>query len=206
MTDTTKEAVESMADYYNRWAHDIREMNGSSVDADHADLTAATLRALVDENERLRADLANAVKVKPLKWEKDPQNVSFVDAEYVDDFGLYCIAERVLFIGHTQTGIPFDTVREAKAAAQADFERRILSAIATTPHPATEQPDAVQEAARLTPDQLVEQIADRLDSTDPDVAPWAVKWADDVASAISGAEPSPKAIAAALRALEGGER
>lgn len=85
------------------------------------------------EQQNTRPSASREIAVKPLKWVKDPKNVSFVDAEYVDTFGLYCIAERVLFIGHTETGIPFDTVKEAKAAAQADYERRILSALDTTP-------------------------------------------------------------------------
>lgn len=33
------------ADYYERWAADIRALNGASVDADHSDATARDLRA-----------------------------------------------------------------------------------------------------------------------------------------------------------------
>jgi len=46
MADISKEAVERMAQYYIKWAADIRKMNGHSVDADHAELTAATLQTL----------------------------------------------------------------------------------------------------------------------------------------------------------------
>jgi hypothetical protein len=94
---------------------------------------------------QVRADLSrpDPVTVKPLVWWRDPHNVSFVDAEFVDTSGLYCIAESVLFIGHAETGIPFDSVDEAKAAAQADYEHRILSAL--TPAPVT-----TAQAARVS--------------------------------------------------------
>lgn len=43
--------ISEMADYYRCWARDIREMNGSIVDADHADMTAKTLIELRDERD-----------------------------------------------------------------------------------------------------------------------------------------------------------
>lgn len=114
--DTVKDIQKALAD----GARMILEREYVSIYIPNADALAAW---------STRPSASREIAVKPLKWVKDPKNVSFVDAEYVDTFGLYCIAERVLFIGHTETGIPFDTVKEAKAAAQADYERRILSAI-----------------------------------------------------------------------------
>lgn len=190
MTDTTPEAVErNICNPIISHVHDGRGLSekrcGKIID---------TARALVAENERLRADLANAVtvKVKPLEWEKDPRNVSFIDAEYVDDFGLYCIAERVLFIGHTETGIRFGTVKEAKAAAQADYERRILSALANAPspgQPATEQPPAVRYA-------LESGAVDALAS---------YQQADEEGVMVLVSRQAADQCVAALRALEGSE-
>lgn len=45
--------ISEMADYYRCWAKDIRNLNGSSVDADHADKTATTLIELRDERDSL---------------------------------------------------------------------------------------------------------------------------------------------------------
>lgn len=42
----TREALEERAAYYDKWAADIRAMNGHSVDADHSEQTAAVLRFL----------------------------------------------------------------------------------------------------------------------------------------------------------------
>lgn len=42
----TREALEERAAYYDKWATDIRAMNGRSVDADHSEQTAAVLRFL----------------------------------------------------------------------------------------------------------------------------------------------------------------
>lgn len=47
--------ISEMADYYRKWAKDIRSLNGSSVDADHADKTANMLLLLRDERDEARA-------------------------------------------------------------------------------------------------------------------------------------------------------
>lgn len=52
--DTSREAVEAMAQYYAGWARDIRAQGVHSEDAIYRDKTAATIRALLAENERLR--------------------------------------------------------------------------------------------------------------------------------------------------------
>lgn len=83
-------------------------------------------------------DLKPTVAVKPLEWRAAPD---WIDGDLVDNYGLYCISDCVLFIGHEETGIVFEGEDEAKAAAQADFDRRILSQITT-------QPVGVAEAAR----------------------------------------------------------
>jgi hypothetical protein len=54
------QTISEMADYYRCWAKDIRKMNGSSVDADHADKTAATLIELRDERDAARDALAKS--------------------------------------------------------------------------------------------------------------------------------------------------
>lgn len=54
--DTSREAVEAMAQYYAGWARDIRAQGIHSEDAIYRDKTADTIRALLAENERLRAE------------------------------------------------------------------------------------------------------------------------------------------------------
>lgn len=47
------QTISEMADYYRKWAKDIRDLNGHSVDADHADKTATVLLELRDERDQL---------------------------------------------------------------------------------------------------------------------------------------------------------
>lgn len=54
---TTPDAIEKRADYYEKWADDIRALNGTSVDADHSAETAAVLRALTRGLEEAKACL-----------------------------------------------------------------------------------------------------------------------------------------------------
>lgn len=74
----------------------------------------------------LSAMPAQGVKVKPLEWVTPSPTT---DGQWQDTTGIYDIEECILFIGHVETGIRFETVKEAKAAAQADYEARILSAL-----------------------------------------------------------------------------
>lgn len=53
----TAEEIEERAAYYDAWAADIRRLNGTSVDADHAAKTAEVLRALVRERDAARTAL-----------------------------------------------------------------------------------------------------------------------------------------------------
>ncbi|WP_226782939.1 hypothetical protein [Oceaniglobus trochenteri] len=54
--DTSREAVEIMAEYYAGWARDIRAKGVHSQDAGYRDETAATLRALLDRAEKAEAE------------------------------------------------------------------------------------------------------------------------------------------------------
>lgn len=61
------DGIEERAEYYSKWAADIRAMNGVSVDADHSEHTAFVLRALLantsaqaDHIASLEAQLAEA--------------------------------------------------------------------------------------------------------------------------------------------------
>ena len=53
--DLEHQYISETADYYRQWATDIRAMNGQSVDADHADKTAAMLLRLRDDRDEARA-------------------------------------------------------------------------------------------------------------------------------------------------------
>lgn len=64
MTDANDvaEKLEARAEYYAAWASDIRKLNGTSVDADHEEGTAALLRAAA---ARLRAMDEALARVEP---------------------------------------------------------------------------------------------------------------------------------------------
>lgn len=49
----TDPEIAARAEYYERWAADIRKMNGHSVDADYADQTARALTRLAAEKQEL---------------------------------------------------------------------------------------------------------------------------------------------------------
>lgn len=81
---------------------------------------------------------AHVVKVKPLEWRRNEK--SHLDCTYVDNFGLFQIADdenvTLLWAGQDTTCAPYASLEDAKAAAQADYEARILAAI----EPVTAQP------------------------------------------------------------------
>lgn len=58
--DLQRQDISETADYYRKWAKDIRTLNGSSVDADHADKTAEMLLRLRDERDQAREAHAKA--------------------------------------------------------------------------------------------------------------------------------------------------
>jgi len=123
---------------------------------DHMDEIANWMQADAgdaDATEYIRADLARpepAVTVKPLEWEeqsigywfaKDPLGgkLDYYRAHPHRDGGGWRA-----YLRDFDTGIVADE-STARAAAQADYERRILSAIQATPAPDT-RADALREA------------------------------------------------------------
>lgn len=58
--DVQRQEISEMAHYYKTWAKDIRKLNGSSVDADHADKTALTLLELRDQRDAAEVRAATA--------------------------------------------------------------------------------------------------------------------------------------------------
>lgn len=58
------DGIEERAEYYSKWAADIRAMNGTSVDADHSEQTAFVLRALLANSQSLTRELEEAKEVR----------------------------------------------------------------------------------------------------------------------------------------------
>ncbi len=151
MTNISKEAIEREAKMMVRsqnliWARKIRKL-------------AAERDALAAEVERLRNV---AVEVRELEWgEKDPAPEKTSPGWSIEaDSGFSWVYRIDYFSSDKINGGPFllsipwgedqkdiETPEAAKAAAQADYERRILSAI--QPRPASEVYDeAIEVAAR----------------------------------------------------------
>ncbi len=64
--------------------------------------------------------------VRPLEWVTPSPTT---DGNWQDTTGVYDIEESILFIGHVNTGIPFNSDSEAKAAANEHNATRILRAL-----------------------------------------------------------------------------
>ncbi|WP_120636069.1 hypothetical protein [Ruegeria sp. EL01] len=95
------------------------------------------LRSALAERDALQARLDAARRVKPLVWRKTNERCVSADAPgfagytvFTRDDGLFSL--RMSWSLMATDGV-FDTQEEAKAAAQADYERRILSALADQP-------------------------------------------------------------------------
>lgn len=73
-----------------------------------------------------------ALQVKPLVWMECGENQFEQDADFVDTTQTYQIQEGVFWYGAEVNGTPCGSNEAAKAAAQADYERRILSALMDT--------------------------------------------------------------------------
>lgn len=70
---------------------------------------------------------ADGVKVKPLVWVKPPD---WKDCDLCSEDGFYEICEgQLLFNPGSEVGSLFETLKAAKAAAQADYEARIKAAL-----------------------------------------------------------------------------
>lgn len=112
-------ALEARAPYYSDWAKDIRELNGTSVDADHADKTAALLRAAAQKLRQMDAE--NARLRKPdFYWDPDdpetPRDHAF---EYMDDYRPGEVRE---WMTGNQTGYVYAVMLEAEEDADSDDE------------------------------------------------------------------------------------
>lgn len=88
--------------------------------------------SILTELQSLRAQ--GGVRVKPLEWD----NNGVPHTKAVSAVGLYTINvtsghRYQLNRNYTTPGSFFDTIEQAKAAAQADYERRILSTLDLSP-------------------------------------------------------------------------
>lgn len=125
MTDISREAVERLA----TWAEGAGVRDASEC--------AAHLRALRDELDRTEMD----AKVKPLEWYKNRSGDSIIGYDAKTTFGVYSCR----YIGWGRWSLWFRerclwdegtvvrrtaSLEKTKAAAQADYERRILAALA----------------------------------------------------------------------------
>lgn len=97
--------------------------------------------------------MAEPVKVKPLEW-SDEGNGEFIAQSVVGSYHISLPASFWSALapdGEILSG--FHTHTEAQAAAQADYERRILSALATPPASGLrEENERLREALRKAPD------------------------------------------------------
>jgi hypothetical protein len=76
---------------------------------------------------RQARESADGVKVKPLVWVKPPD---WKDCDLCSEDGFYEICEgQLLFNPGSEVGSIFETLEDAKAAAQADYEARIKAAL-----------------------------------------------------------------------------
>ena len=85
-----------------------------------------------DQKEAVRAALTAAgvkPRVKPLEWCGDSDRYAYSDV--TSKAYLIAFEEGVYWASWDAALPPFDTIAEAKAAAQADYEARILSALTT---------------------------------------------------------------------------
>lgn len=133
--------------------------------ADHIIHSVSKYEAEIERLRAVAADLPAAETVKPLEWQKVDAQTAWWRADGLG--GEYAItwswnrAGRVLAYPG-KNGMErdrFPTLEEAKATAQSDHERRILSCLTT-------QPDPVKAVARV-PAAAVEALA-AYQQADPD--------------------------------------
>lgn len=98
--------------------------------------------------------MTGAVQVKPLEWRIFCSNSG--NSEAKSPMGEYIIQSEtdgwVMYLPHEQDdGTSFPTIEAAKAAAQADFEKRIRSALVATP-PAPSSADSGMLAVKANSD------------------------------------------------------
>lgn len=128
----------------------IRSKASRDASVGHKAYTEVSIEVVLDALDDINTLLARAahaeaalrerVTVKPLEWHDDPFTGS-LDAK--TPFGSYyeishCRDGYVLYHCYDRIGV-FSTLDDAKAAAQADYEARILSAITTEPVTVTDE-------------------------------------------------------------------
>ena len=137
-----------------------------------------------------------AVKVKPLVWEYHPSGT--IAAPPTGQ--AYIIDTRTKGIAYFVKGVypspQFDTVDDAKAAAQADYEARILAALDV-------QPITVQDAARLLLGAMEMSKINPFDALTPDIEELAVKRAGNRGDVVAQLEIAEEFFRTALRTIAG---
>jgi len=96
-----------------------------------ADRIAALEAALADMTQQRDAAMAGAVKVRELVWKEEPRNGWKRGVSHAAGYHLIRRDDGWHY-GNHDGGI-FDTIEAAKAAAQADYEARIMSALIPDP-------------------------------------------------------------------------
>lgn len=149
--DRQTEKVEALLEPHVEWVpagiRELVERNADYDDSAGVSTRMGDLRAVVSASEKAESTRPGAVVVKPLEWASEPPySVARVPlllmhyaTECVWDQGRF----RYCILSGSHVNQQFATLAEAKAAAQSDCERRILSAIELKP-----VAGAVTEAAR----------------------------------------------------------
>lgn len=121
----------------NRHAYKVGVAVGKSAQRE------AALQDMVEFDGQLltQPDPPAAVTVKPLEWVDLYCDGSLFQPSIDHPLGYHAVIHSRGENGWWYFG-PYETLEEAKAAAQADYERRILSCLTT-------QPDPVKDAARV---------------------------------------------------------
>lgn len=160
MTDLSKEALDVLCEC---------EVGQLSPHVMKATMLALRDRATVAE-AKLAAAMEGAVRVKPLDFEGNsastPVGLSYCTVWLGDDEWTYCCTEYPYGVDSDDM---FEDEETAKAAAQADYKRRILAAIEPDPDARHERDLAVARAALEAATGLVadDYLCDAIRALDP---------------------------------------
>src|SRR5690606_33094241 len=102
------------------------------------------------------APYMSGVKVKPLEWrEKDNDAYAHSDVGYyeINETRLgFCVYRNTFLVSKDM----FETLEAAKAAGQADYEKRVLSAL----EPSSAREQALEEAAPVSNSGIIKELRD----------------------------------------------